>query len=109
MVLYGLTAPFAAALMDRFGLRRIVGGALMVLALGAALTTTMTQVWQFTLYWGVLTGLGTGSLALTFAATVTNRWFVHRRGLVVGLLSSASVLGQFLLLPVLGWITEYYQ
>jgi len=109
MVLYGLTAPFAAALMDRFGLCRIVGGALVVLALGAALTTTMTQVWQFTLYWGVLTGLGTGSLALTFAATVTNRWFVHRRGLVVGLLSSASVLGQFLLLPVLGWIIEHYQ
>ncbi len=109
MVLYGLTAPFAAALMDRFGLRHVVAGALAILAVGAALTTTMTQVWQFALYWGVLTGLGTGSMALTFAATVTNRWFVRRRGLASGLLSSASVLGQFLFLPALGWVIERYQ
>ncbi len=104
MVLYGLTAPFAAAMMDRLGMRRVVTGALAVLAVGAVLTTTMTQVWQFTVYWGLLIGMGTGSLALTFAATVTGRWFARRQGLAVGILTSASVLGQFLFLPVLGWI-----
>ncbi|WP_340561298.1 MFS transporter [Streptomyces sp. GSL17-111] len=105
MVLYGLTAPFAAALMDRFGMRRVVGGALVLMAAGAALTPTMTAAWQLTLYWGLLVGLGTGSLAMAFAATVTLRWFVRRRGLVTGALASASVVGQTVFLPGLAWIT----
>lgn len=105
MVLYGITAPFAAALMDRLGIRRVATGALLVLAAGAALTGTVTtQPWQLILFWGVLVGMGTGSLALTFAATVTQRWFVRRRGFISGILTSASVLGQFLLLPVLAAI-----
>lgn len=108
MALNGLTAPFAAALMDRFGLRRVVAGALAVIAAGAALTTVMTEPWQLTLYWGVLVGLGCGSMAMAFAATVTNRWFVKRRGLVTGLLTAASVFGQFVFLPVLSWIVDHY-
>ncbi|WP_309056432.1 MFS transporter, partial [Streptomyces sp.] len=80
LALYGLTAPFAAALMDRFGIRRVVAVALTVIAVGSLLTVWMTDAWQLVLYWGVLVGLGSGSMALAFAATVTNRWFVARRG-----------------------------
>src|SRR4051812_12861160 len=82
MVVYGATAPFAAALMDRIGMRRVAAGALGLVGGGALLATTMTAPWQFVLYWGVLVGLGTGATATTFAATVTERWFVARRGLV---------------------------
>ncbi|MGW2187679.1 MFS transporter [Streptomyces sp. NPDC001667] len=109
MVLYGITAPFAAALMDRFGMRRVVGGALTVVAAGALLTTVMTAAWQLTLYWGLLVGLGTGSMAMAFGATVTNRWFVRRRGLVTGVLASGSVFGQMVFLPVLSWIVDHYR
>ncbi|MFF1761950.1 MFS transporter [Streptomyces sp. NPDC058266] len=108
MVVYGATAPFAAALMDRFGMRRVAVGALCLVGSGAALTTTMTAPWQFVLYWGVLVGLGTGATATTFAATVTERWFVARRGLVTGLLTAASVVGQFVFLPVLSWVIDAY-
>ncbi|WP_240965601.1 MFS transporter [Streptomyces zingiberis] len=106
MVLYGLTAPFAASLMDRFGIRRVVAAALAAVAGGALLTTVMTAAWQFTLFWGFLVGLGTGSLSMTFGALVTNRWFVQRRGLVTGILSSGSVLGQMVFLPGLSWIID---
>ncbi|MEW2604918.1 MFS transporter [Streptomyces sp. NPDC047916] len=106
MVLYGLTAPFAAALMDRFGMRRVVVVALALIASGAALTSVMTTAWQFTLYWGALVGLGTGSTATAFGATVTQRWFVRRRGLVTGLLASGSVFGQMVFLPALSWIVD---
>ncbi|WP_308294389.1 MFS transporter [Streptomyces sp. XM4193] len=104
MALYGLTAPFAAALMDRFGIRRVAACALALIALGAGLTTVMTQAWQLMLYWGVLVGLGSGSLALAFAATVVNRWFVARRGLVTGLLTAAGASGQLVFLPLLSWL-----
>ncbi len=108
LALYGLTAPFAAALMDRFGIRRVVACALTVIAVGAALTTTMTAAWQMVLYWGVLVGLGSGSMALAFAATVTNRWFVARRGLVTGILTAAGASGQLVFLPLLAWMVEEY-
>ncbi|WP_110944033.1 MFS transporter [Streptomyces niger] len=106
LALYGLTAPFAAALMDRFGIRRVVACALAVIAAGAGLTVWMTTSWQLTLYWGVLVGLGSGSMALAFAATVTGRWFVARRGLVTGILTAGGASGQLVFLPLLSWIVE---
>ncbi|MET7505713.1 MFS transporter [Streptomyces albidoflavus] len=108
LALYGLTAPFAAALMDRFGIRRVVAAALAVIAAGAGLTVFMTAAWQLMLLWGVLVGLGSGSMALAFAATVTDRWFSTRRGLVSGVLTAAAASGQLVFLPFLGWlVTEH--
>jgi predicted MFS family arabinose efflux permease len=108
LALYGVTAPFAAALMDRFGIRRVVACALLTIALGAGLTVSMTRVWQLVLCWGMLVGIGSGSMALAFAATVTNRWFVARRGLVTGLLTAGGAAGQLVFLPLLSWITEHH-
>ncbi|MDX6314301.1 MAG: hypothetical protein QOF44_3765 [Streptomyces sp.] len=107
LALYGLTAPFAAALMDRFGIRRVVACALTTIAVGAGLTVFMTQSWQLVLCWGVLVGIGSGSMALAFAATVTNRWFVARRGLVTGVLTAAGAAGQLVFLPLLSVIVEH--
>ncbi|GAA1810404.1 MFS transporter [Luedemannella flava] len=101
LVLFGLTAPFAAALMLRFGIRRVVTFALLLVAAGSGLTVFMTQSWQLVLCWGVLVGLGTGSMALTFVAMVTGNWFVARRGLVTGVLTAAGATGQLIFLPVL--------
>ncbi|MFD3616754.1 MFS transporter [Streptomyces sp. NPDC058676] len=106
LALYGLTAPFAAALMDRFGIRRVVAVALLMIALGSGLTVWMTAAWQLLLCWGLLVGLGSGSMALAFAATVTNRWFTERRGLVTGILTAASASGQLIFLPVLSLMVE---
>ncbi|WUC97744.1 MFS transporter [Streptomyces sp. NBC_00525] len=106
MALYGLTAPFAAALMDRFGIRRVVAVALTAIAAGALASVWMTAAWQLMLYWGVLVGLGTGSMALAFSATVTDRWFTTRRGLVTGILTAAGASGQLVFLPLCAWIVE---
>ncbi|MFE0580890.1 MFS transporter [Streptomyces sp. NPDC058874] len=106
LALYGITAPFAAALMDRFGIRRVVAVALTVIAVGAAATVWMTAPWQLVLCWGVLVGLGSGSMALAFAATVTGRWFTARRGLVTGILTAAGASGQLVFLPLLAWLVD---
>ncbi|MFJ4849497.1 MFS transporter [Streptomyces sp. NPDC088733] len=106
LALYGVTAPFAAALMDRFGMRRVVVAALLTIATGAGLTVFMRQSWQLVLLWGVLVGLGSGSMALAFATTVTNRWFDKRRGLVTGILTAAGAAGQLVFLPGLSVIVE---
>ena len=93
LVFYGVTAPFAAALMERFGIRNIAALALSLIALGIGLTLVMTAAWQLVLLWGVLVGLGTGSTALVFGAIVANRWFTKHRGLVMGILGAAWATG----------------
>ena len=107
LVIYGVTAPFAAALMERFGVRRIAIGALALLSLGTGLTAVMTASWQLVLLWGVLVGLGTGSTALVFGALVANRWFTKRRGLVVGIFGAAWATGQLIFLPILARLIEH--
>ncbi|MGI5274552.1 MFS transporter [Nonomuraea sp. CA-218870] len=106
LVLYGLTAPFAAALMDRFGMRRVVALALLLVAVGSGLTVWMTATWHLLLLWGVFVGLGTGSMALVFAATLAGRWFVRHRGLVTGVLTAAGATGQLIFLPVLAQLAH---
>ena len=107
LVLYGLTAPFAAALMQRFGLRQVTCCALLLVALGAGLSTLATAPWQLMLTWGLLIGLGTGSMALVFAATVANAWFVRRRGLVMGILTAGGAAGQLTFLPVVAYLAGH--
>jgi MFS family permease len=107
LVVYGVTAPFAAALMERFGVRRIAIGALALLSLGTGLTAVMTASWQLVFLWGVLVGLGTGSTALVFGALVANRWFTKRRGLVVGIFGAAWATGQLVFLPLFARIIEH--
>jgi MFS family permease len=107
LVIYGVTAPFAAALMERFGVRRIAIGALSLLAIGTGLTAVMTASWQLVFLWGVLVGLGTGSTALVFGALVANRWFTKRRGLVVGIFGAAWATGQLAFLPLFARIIEH--
>src|SRR6218665_966501 len=94
LLLFGLVAPFAAALMDRFGMRKVISTALTLVALGAGGSVFMTESWHLLIFWGVLVGTGTGAMALVLAATIANRWFVTRRGLVMGILTAGSATGQ---------------
>ncbi len=106
LALFGLIGPFAASLMDRWGLRRLVLCALALLAGSVALTTLMTSRWQMLLLWGVCVGSGTGITALVLAAVIANRWFDRRRGLVLGVLTAANATGQLLFLPILARLLE---
>lgn len=106
LIVYGLTAPFAAALMERFGVRHVVAAALALVAVGSGLTLVMTSPWQLWLLWGFAVGIGTGALALVFGAIVAQRWFVRHRGLVVGIFSAASSTGQLVFLPAIAQLAD---
>ena len=106
VLVYGLVAPFAAALMERFGIRRVVMSALVAVSVGAGLTIFMNAPWQLMALWGFVVGASTGSLALVFAATVANRWFVQKRGIVIGALTASSATGQLIFLPGLSHLAE---
>jgi MFS family permease len=105
-VLFGLMAPFAAALLNRYGLRNVTLAALLTVVSALVLSLAMTEVWQLVLLWGVVVGIGTGMTALVLGATVAARWFTARRGLVVGILTASAATGQLLFLPLLASLTD---
>ncbi len=108
LILYGLIGPFAAALMDRLGVRRTILASLTVVASGVALTTRMRAPWQLVLLWGGVVGAGTGMTAIVLGATLVNRWFAERRGLVLGVLTASTATGQLVFLPMLAVVVDRY-
>jgi MFS family permease len=104
--LYGLVGPFAAALMQSFGIKRTLVAALLLMSASTAASSLMGQPWQLLLTWGVLSGLGSGCVAIVLGATIVNRWFVTNRGFVMGLLTASTATGTLLLLPALAAIAE---
>ncbi len=106
IALFGLIGPFAASVMNRWGLRRVVVAALALLAASVAASTRMHTEWQLLLLWGVLVGTGTGVTSMVLAAVVATRWFDARRGVVLGALSAANATGQLVFLPLLAGVVE---
>jgi predicted MFS family arabinose efflux permease len=105
--LYGLAGPFAAALMDRIGLRRTLLAALVLMSGSTALSLLMTEPWHLVATWGVLTGISSGAVATVLGATIVNRWFKTNRGLVMGLMSASAATGLLVFLPVLAALAEH--
>lgn len=108
VLLFGLVAPFAAALMERFTVRKVVMSALAVVAISSSSTIFISQPWHLWALWGIGVGVGAGSMALVFAATIANRWFVERKGIVVGALTAATATGQLVFLPLLSHFAVTY-
>ncbi len=108
IALFGLMAPFSAAFMNRFGLRAVITTAVVLIAGALLLATTMTAYWQLLVLWGIVVGVGTGLTAMVLGATVANRWFVKRRGLILGLLTASSATGQLVFLPLATIVVSHW-
>src|SRR3954471_17736187 len=104
VVVFGLSGPFSAALVERVGLRRVVTVALSMIAAAAVLTTQASQPWHLYLLWGLVAGAATGAVAPVLAAMIATRWFAARRGLVTGLLTAANSTGQLIFLPLMSHV-----
>ncbi|PTQ09980.1 MFS transporter [Sphingomonas oleivorans] len=104
--LYGLVGPFAAALMQTLGIRRTLLLGLSLMAASTALSLFMTEPWHYLLSWGLLSGLGSGAVAMVLGAAIVNRWFESHRGLVMGMLGASTATGSLLFLPVLAKLSE---
>ncbi|ANY65975.1 MFS transporter [Paenibacillus sp. BIHB 4019] len=105
ILLYGLVGPFSASMLLRFGVRKVVISSLALLAISLAATPFIHALWQFNLLWGLVSGLATGMMANVLGVTVSNMWFVKRKGLVIGLLTASAATGQLLFLPLFAKMT----
>jgi MFS family permease len=104
--LYGLTGPFAAALMQSFGIRGVMLIGLVLMSVSTLSSIWMTQPWQYVLSWGVMSGIGSGAIAPVLGAAIVNRWFAQRQGLMMGLLTASAATGSLIFLPFMAWLTR---
>jgi MFS family permease len=108
LMLFGLFGPFAAAFMNRYGVRAVMVAAVALISTGFLASFAMTQVWQLILLWGVVVGIGTGLTAMVLAVTVATRWFNHRRGVVTGIFAASNATGQLVFLPLIAQLSTHY-
>lgn len=108
ILLLGLLGPFITALMDRFGLKRVLLSCLSLMLMGTVASATMTRPWQLYATWGIMVGIGSSAGAIGMATAVVNRWFVARRGLAIGIMISANAAGQLIFLPLLAGLAQHY-
>ena len=104
LLLFGLASPLSGWLMDRFGPRLVMLGGVILICASMAASSQMTTLWQLNLFWGALSGIGTGVAGSVLGATVATRWFVARRGLVIGIFGASTSAGQLIFVPLLAWL-----
>jgi len=98
---FGFGGPIGGTLVDRFGPRRVMMGGLALVSVGLVPLLALQQLWQLHLFWGLIVGVGTGTVTNVLGATVALRWFNRYRGMVVGIFGAASAAGQLIFVPAL--------
>jgi MFS family permease len=108
LLLYGISGPFMAALIEVIGLKKMMILAMATLLMGILLTFFMVKPWQLVLTWGIIIGLGSGLFLTVLSPYIANQWFEKKRGLALGILTASTATGQLILLPLLAVIVETY-
>ncbi|TGA99111.1 MFS transporter [Sporolactobacillus shoreae] len=105
-LLFGLIGPFSAAFLQRYGARRVGSVALLILAMVTLVLPFMKTIWQAEILVGLISGTMTGALADVYGIYIANNWFVKNRGLVLGMFTASSSVGQLIVLPIIALMIE---
>ncbi len=101
LILFGLGGPISGLLMAKFGVRTITALSIVLTALAMWLSSYVQSQLELNLFFGLLSGIGTGLVASVLGATIANRWFLEQRGLVTGIFGASTSAGQLVFYPLL--------
>src|SRR5256885_9098642 len=99
LLVLGAAGPLVGRLADRWGPRRVVTVALVLLGAGAIGAAFVQRLWHVYLTTGLLMALGAGGLALTTGSTVAARWFEARRGVAIDIAAGGVSAGPPVVVP----------
>jgi MFS family permease len=100
LAVFAVAIVVAGRLFDRYGPRWIILVSSVLFSGGLMLTAVMTDLWQFVLFYGVISAAGLGGTSAPIFGAIVSHWFERRRGTAVSIAMAGTSLGQFALVPL---------
>lgn len=94
-------------LTDKFGPRIIVIFFGSFLGICYLLMSTISALWQFQLNFAIIGGIGASSLNIPIMVTIS-RWFIKKRGFMIGIVQAGNGVGGFIFPLISGWLIINY-
>jgi MFS family permease len=107
ILVYGLTAPLAGHLVDRWRPRAVVVIGILLLALSTAGCYFARELWHFYLLFGVVAPIGSAFCGSPVLNAAILSWFVKRRGLALGLGQIGGGLS-FVYVMLIEWVNSHW-
>lgn len=106
-IMFGLFALISGFLSDKYGVRKVLLISGVIYGIGLMLISKTSNIWHLYLFYGVIAGMGYGSLTVPSVAAVT-RWFEKKRGIAVGITQSGLGGGTLILSPLAAYLIYRY-
>lgn len=91
---------------EKISSRYMVMAGAVIFTAGMLLTATVTQLWQFQLYFGILVGGLSAAPFTVLLPVLLSRWFYRKFGLAIGLMWASLSAGPAVLSPLMSWSIE---
>jgi OFA family oxalate/formate antiporter-like MFS transporter len=106
-IMSGLPGPLVALCVGRYGVRLTMFAGSLTIVVGSILMATVVSSGLLAaVMFGIIVGIGVATGGVIAAQAGLVKWFLHRRALVLAILSSASGVGGFVAAPLLNRIIE---
>lgn len=109
IVTHGLFGPFAGRLVEKFGPTRLMMIGSLVMAAGLLLTSQINQWWQLYISFGVISAVGLGACGWVPSVILSERWFPHKVGTALGIVTAGIGVGIFAVVPFTNYLIETVQ
>lgn len=102
MLTWGILQPVMGRLIDRIGAKLVLAGSALLMGIAFLLSSTITEIWQFFLYYGILTGIGFAGCGSMANSVLVSQWYIKKRPMMLARSSMGINVGQLILLPLTG-------
>ena len=102
----GLGGIYAGRMADRLGIRRVVFGCGILIAVACISMSFIQNLWQFYLCYGLFLGLGLSCTYAPLASTIM-RLFSSKRGLMMGIVVAGLGVGSLIITPLADYLLRH--
>ncbi|MBI2358533.1 MAG: MFS transporter, partial [Deltaproteobacteria bacterium] len=99
-----ILSPIIGHFLDRYGPRRVVAAGCALLSLGLLLSSQIQSLWQFYVFFGLISAVGLSFTGMVPHVVLVSEWFTSKRASALGAVFAGAGFGIMLLAPVSQWL-----
>lgn len=107
-IVYGISQPVVGRIIDRYGVRIVLAGSVLIVGVGTLFTFFVTSPWQLVLLYGLFSSVGFGGASGVAASVAVTNWFNEKRGFALGMITAGTAAGQLFLVPLSLLLIEWW-